>query len=128
MSSSTAAAPSPLPAYVYKILPEAPPEPLPSEYPLSELDRNDGFVHLSTAMQVPKTADLFFAEATSLWLLKLPLAGIAGATRWEGPKGGPFPHLYGNFGAREIEGVREFSRAEGGTWSAALERQGGWLV
>ena len=41
-----------LPKYVYKIIPTAPPEPLPAEYPLSELDQNDGFVHLSTAEQV----------------------------------------------------------------------------
>jgi len=38
---------------VYKIVPSAPPDPLPAEeYPLSELDRKDGFVHLSTAWQV----------------------------------------------------------------------------
>ena len=45
-------APSPLPTYVYKILPEAPPSPLPSPYPPSELDRKDGFIHLSSAEQV----------------------------------------------------------------------------
>ncbi|KAI1632990.1 hypothetical protein F4809DRAFT_625309, partial [Biscogniauxia mediterranea] len=46
------APPDPLPTYVYKIVPEAPPCPLPAEYPLSELDQKDGFVHLSTATQV----------------------------------------------------------------------------
>lgn len=45
-------APSTLPKYLYKIVPEAPPYPLPEEYPLSDLDRNDGFIHLSTAEQV----------------------------------------------------------------------------
>lgn len=50
--ASESIVPSPLPTYVYKILPSAPPTPLPSEYPLSELDRKDGFVHLSSATQV----------------------------------------------------------------------------
>lgn len=40
------------PRYLYKIVPTAPPEPLPQEYPLSELDQTDGFVHLSTDEQV----------------------------------------------------------------------------
>lgn len=38
--------------YVYKILPSAPQEPIPAEYPLSDLDQADGFVHLSTGGQV----------------------------------------------------------------------------
>ncbi|GKT91223.1 hypothetical protein Ct61P_09073 [Colletotrichum tofieldiae] len=45
-------APTEMPQYLYKIVPEAPPSPLPAEYPLSDLDRNDGFIHLSTADQV----------------------------------------------------------------------------
>ncbi|EMR65463.1 hypothetical protein UCREL1_7560 [Eutypa lata UCREL1] len=124
--ASESIVPSPLPTYVYKILPSAPPTPLPSEYPLSELDRKDGFVHLSSATQVPTTADLFFTNATSIWLLKLKLALFEKDTKWEGPRG--CAHLYGNFGAGEVESSREFSRAEGETWSAAFERQGGWLV
>jgi hypothetical protein len=44
--------PDPIPTYVYKIVPTAPPEPFPAENPLSELDQTDGFVHLSTAVQV----------------------------------------------------------------------------
>lgn len=43
---------SALPKFVYKIIPTAPAEPLPAEYPLSELDQTDGFVHMSTAEQV----------------------------------------------------------------------------
>lgn len=44
--------PNPLPKYVYKIIPTAPPSPIPSPYPLSALDEKDGFVHLSTSWQV----------------------------------------------------------------------------
>lgn len=40
------------PKYVYKIIPSPPEDPFPKEHPLSDLDRNDGFVHLSTSSQV----------------------------------------------------------------------------
>jgi uncharacterized protein (DUF952 family) len=43
--------PNPLPEYIYKITPTAPPDPIPEQYPLSALDQQDGFVHLSTAWQ-----------------------------------------------------------------------------
>lgn len=44
--------PEPRPTYLYKILSSHPIEPFPIVYPLSALDAKDGFVHLSTAMQV----------------------------------------------------------------------------
>lgn len=44
--------PDPLPVHIYKIIADAPPSPLPAEWPLSDLDRKDGFIHLSTAKQV----------------------------------------------------------------------------
>ncbi|KAI1485629.1 hypothetical protein F5X96DRAFT_659097 [Biscogniauxia mediterranea] len=132
------APPDPLPTYVYKIVPEAPPCPLPAEYPLSELDQKDGFVHLSTATQIPTTADLFFASSARLWVLKIRFAGnpkFRGlTTTWDVPG---CPHLYGNFGAADVEGApKEFVRAEGeeerGTkksWKEAIaEQEGGWLV
>lgn len=44
-----------LPKFIYKILPAAPQDPLPEQFPFSQLDANDGFVHLSTATQVNNT-------------------------------------------------------------------------
>ncbi|ENH62416.1 hypothetical protein FOC1_g10012649 [Fusarium oxysporum f. sp. cubense race 1] len=40
------------PRFIYKIVPSPPGDPFPKEHPLSELDQNDGFVHLSTSTQV----------------------------------------------------------------------------
>ena len=88
----------PLPAYIYKILPSAPPSPLPPVLPPSALDAQDGFIHLSTASQTPLTASLFFTAARTLWLLKVDTrrtleAGGGGVYRWvEGMPG--CPHLY----------------------------------
>lgn len=122
--------PSPLPDFVYKIIPTAPPSPLPSPYPLSDLDQQDGFVHLSAAWQVPITADLFFGNAQSLHLLKLRLANFdAASVKWDEVDGtNGCPHLYGNFGARDVVAVREFRRGgEGQSWKEVFEGDGGWL-
>lgn len=43
--------PNPLPKYIWKIL-DSDPSPLPEGLPLSDLDRGDGFIHLSTPEQV----------------------------------------------------------------------------
>lgn len=53
--SSASDPPSPLPEFVYKITTDPPPSPIPAEYPLSDLDAQDGFIHLSTAWQVNNT-------------------------------------------------------------------------
>ncbi|KAK0719742.1 hypothetical protein B0H67DRAFT_643057 [Lasiosphaeris hirsuta] len=120
--------PSPLPEYVYKITPTAPPEPIPEAYPLSDLDRQDGFVHLSAAWQVPVTGDLFFTSASSFHLIKLRLASLAPeSVKWDEVPGlNGCPHLYANFGARDVVSVKEVHRAEGQTWSEALKAEA-WL-
>ncbi|CAG9943448.1 hypothetical protein V2G26_008525 [Clonostachys chloroleuca] len=105
------------PRYLYKIVPTAPPEPLPQEYPLSELDQTDGFVHLSTDEQVPNTCDLFFTQTTQLWVLKLEFAPIKADIKWEGG----FPHLYANFGAKQVVSVNKFSRSEDQKWSENMK-------
>ncbi|KAL7623305.1 hypothetical protein AAE478_006986 [Parahypoxylon ruwenzoriense] len=118
--------PSPLPSFVYKIVPSAPPSPIPSEYPLSELDQKDGFVHLSTGTQIPITADLFFTEATSIWVLKIRFdPKFHSATTWE-IEG--CPHLYGNFGVDDVESVKEFSRLAGESWKESIKKDSNWLV
>ncbi|KAH6697022.1 hypothetical protein F5X68DRAFT_1509 [Plectosphaerella plurivora] len=127
--ATPAPAPSPLPQYLYKILPSAPPSPLPADYPLSDLDRNDGFIHFSTAAQVPITAGLFFTTASNLWLLKLPYAPLAeDDMRWEAASPGTsYPHLYGrNFGAKDVVEARGFERAEGQTWGDVFTSEA-WL-
>lgn len=147
---NTGPVPSPLPKHVYKIIPEAPPSPLPAEWPLSDLDRNDGFIHLSTAKQVkpkspppfalswrslngisnkiPITAGLFFAHTTKLWVLKLPFGPLESHVRWEVPDTDGCPHLHGrNFGAADVLDAKGFERSEGQTWGDAMDDGSGWL-
>ncbi|KAK4153620.1 hypothetical protein C8A00DRAFT_43503 [Chaetomidium leptoderma] len=121
--------PSPLPEFVYKIAPTAPPDPIPEQYPLSELDQQDGFVHLSVSWQIPITAGLFFKDTQSFYILKLRLANFdPSAVKWDEVDGtNGCPHLYGNFGVKDVVAVREFRRGEGQSWEEVLEGEKGWL-
>jgi hypothetical protein len=125
--------------YTYKILPSAPPDPLPHALPVSALDAEDGFLHTSPVALVRTTADRFFGDANQLWLLKINITAVradsegAGRVVWE-PRG--FVHLYGReagsfarLGAGVIDGVRAIERRNGQTWSDVLDAlEDGWLV
>lgn len=63
--------------------------------PGSPADRADGFVHLSTAGQLPETLARHFAEESGLLLLALDAGAIGAELAWEPSHGGAlFPHLY----------------------------------
>lgn len=59
-------------------------------------DERDGYVHLSTAGQLPGTLERYYAETPEVWLLALDPVALGAALRWEPSRGGMlFPHLYG---------------------------------
>lgn len=130
----------PKPTYIYKIVPYTapPPTPLPAALPVSELDQNSGFIHLSTAIQIPRTLKNFFANDPSAYLLRIPYDPIEKDIKWEDPKGeaggprageGIFPHLYNGFklGKDEVDSVQSLTRGEGG-WDEALQKAEEWLI
>ena len=120
--------PFPLPTYVYKILPEAPPSPLPDALPLSPLDAKDGFIHLSTAAQVPKTAGRFFSNKCTLWLLKIPLKQIEQHVKWEEGMSDCFAHVYDHgLGKSEVIDLKSFEKGKGEDWDAVMSKEQ-WLV
>lgn len=85
-----------LPRYIYKIIPSTTPvrEPLPERLPVSELDQNSGFIHLSMAHQVPNTLRLFFAQEPLVYVLRIEYARVCQDIQWESPDGkvcGPRP-------------------------------------
>ncbi|MFO1208087.1 MAG: DUF952 domain-containing protein [Amaricoccus sp.] len=68
-------------------------------------DRADGFVHLSTAAQVPGTLARRFAAERDLVLLAVD-AGAA-ELRWEPSRGGAlFPHLYRPLALADVRWTR----------------------
>lgn len=61
----------------------------------SPADRQDGFVHFSTAEQLPRTLDRHFRDEADLTLLACEAASLAPDLRWEPSRNGAlFPHLY----------------------------------
>ena len=68
---------------------------------LSEVDTKDGFIHLSTAVQLTATLSLFFKDSETVFLLQLDMEKIdinklifEEAYPNDGLRKGSFPHLY----------------------------------
>lgn len=85
------------PKFVYKLVPSSSPipEPLPETLPVSDLDQRSGFIHLSTALQVPNTLKHFFRDEPSVYVLRIDYERVEKDIRWEdpdakvcGPRGG----------------------------------------
>lgn len=128
------------PTYIYKLVPSsaAPPDPLPDRLPVSDLDQTSGFIHLSTARQIPKTLKFFFADHPKVYVLRIPYDPVEKNIKWEdskaevcGPRGGEgmFPHLYNEFklGKDEVESVQIWERGLDG-WDSALQAAEAWLA
>ena len=85
----------------------------------SSADNRDGFIHFSTAAQLPGTAAKHFAGLSDLMLVAVDGDALGGALKWEPSRGNElFPHLYAALPlsavlwarplADEIEGRRAF--------------------
>lgn len=61
------------------------------------VDLQDGYIHFSTAEQLPGTLAKHFAGQRDLLLVEVDAARLGDALRWEPSRGGAlFPHLYGD--------------------------------
>ncbi|WP_111537722.1 DUF952 domain-containing protein [Palleronia aestuarii] len=68
------------------------------------VDRSDGFVHFSTAEQLPETLSKHFAGATGLILLACEANDLGDDLKWEPSRGGAlFPHLYRALSMRDVQ-------------------------
>ncbi|MBT8472818.1 MAG: DUF952 domain-containing protein [Marinicaulis sp.] len=65
--------------------------------PTRDIDRRDGYIHLSTRAQVLKTAALHFARSDDLVALEINAETLGDELKFElAPKRGEkFPHYYG---------------------------------
>ncbi|KAL5341267.1 hypothetical protein BJX70DRAFT_395987 [Aspergillus crustosus] len=126
------------PSYLYKLIPSTDPvrEPLPERLPVSELDQKSGFVHLSTALQVPNTLKYFYKDESLVYVLRIPYERVAKDIRFEDPEGrvcgprpeeGLFPHLYNGLklGRDEVESIGVWTSEEG--WDKPLAAAKPWL-
>lgn len=61
----------------------------------TEKDKEDGFLHFSTAEQLPGTLEKWYAGANDLLLVAVEAEALGDALKWEPTRGGAlFPHLY----------------------------------
>jgi uncharacterized protein (DUF952 family) len=75
-------------------------------YEGSEVDRRDGFIHLSAAHQVRATAQKHFSGNTDLMLLSVSEEALGPSLKWEVSRGGDlFPHIYGSLSLGAISDV-----------------------
>lgn len=112
------------PKYLYKILDEAPPQPLPETLPATELDTNDGFIHLSTAEQTAITAKLFFSSHSELWILRLDPQALDGRIEYStDPNAGienGCAHVHDSkigLGQKNVVEILKAERAEDESWT-----------
>ncbi|RMJ25053.1 hypothetical protein PHISP_04072 [Aspergillus sp. HF37] len=128
------------PYYIYKLAPSTIPvrEPIPERLPVSELDQRSGFIHLSTAIQVPNTLKRFFKDEPIVYVLRIEYQNVEQDVRWETPEGnvcgprpdeGLFPHLYNGLklGRDEVESLGVWKN-EDDCWDKALRQARPWLL
>jgi uncharacterized protein (DUF952 family) len=99
-------------AFIYKVLSrsEWSDAERDGEFRGSEVDRRDGFIHLSAADQLEKTVSLWFADRDDLILAAIDDARLGDALKWEPSRGGAlFPHYYGSLPLDRITWVKPFS-------------------
>src|SRR5512141_983756 len=79
-------------------------------------DLRDGFIHFSTASQVPETARKHFFGQSALFLVEVEADALGDALRWERSRNDElFPHLYGELDLGAVTAVHQMhSRADGG--------------
>lgn len=84
-------------------------------YDGSEVDLADGFIHLSTAEQLPGTAEKHYAGRSDLMLLDVDLSALGDTVLWEPSRGGAlFPHIHGPLPTRAVTRARACSVSPSG--------------
>lgn len=76
----------------------------------SPADLADGFVHLSTAAQLPGTLERHFPGETGLVVLALDASRLGSDLAWEPSRGGAlFPHLHRRLRREDVAWSRPLS-------------------
>ena len=82
---------------------------------ITELDKADGFIHLSTATQLNATLTLYFGKEESVVLLQVEHAQIHDKLKFEAPappgnRTSKFPHYYGDLNIKAVSQVWQLKR------------------
>jgi uncharacterized protein (DUF952 family) len=94
-------------------------------YQGSQKDREDGFLHFSTAEQLEATLAKYYAGADDLLLVAVSPAALGAALKYEPSRGGElFPHLYGPLNYDAVAWVRPIGRDIDGKFVLRLDAHG----
>ncbi len=86
-------------------------------YPGSAKDRQDGFLHFSTAEQLMGTLTRHYADAHDLVLVAVDPAALGAALTYEPSRDGAlFPHLYGPLLLSAVRWVQKIARGADGNF------------
>lgn len=95
---------------IYKILPRAEwtAAQAAGRFEGSAVDRQDGYIHFSTAAQAKETARRYFANLAHLVVLEVEGDDLGPGLKWEPSRGGDlFPHLYGPLAVGDVRTVHD---------------------
>lgn len=107
---------------IFKIVPRAEWEAQSGDYHGSAHDKADGFLHFSTAAQLPETLRLYYADQGDLMLVAVDSATLGAALKWEHStsRGEDFPHLYGALSCDAMKWARPLLRKTDGSFDLPL--------
>lgn len=107
---------------IFKIVPRAEWEAQSGDYHGSARDRADGFLHFSTASQLPETLQLYYAGQDDLMLVAVDAEALGAALKWERSesRGEDFPHLYAPLSCDAMKWARPLLRKPDGTFDIPL--------
>jgi len=82
---------------------------------ITELDKKDGFIHLSTAAQLNATLALYFAKEKTVVLLQIDHSQTHDKLKFElpvtpGNRTSSFPHYYGDLNTNAISKIWNLGR------------------
>jgi uncharacterized protein (DUF952 family) len=97
---------------IFKIVPRTEWEAQSGDYHGSAHDKADGFLHFSTAAQLPDTLRLYYADADDLVLVAVDPAACGDALKWEHSpsRGEDFPHLYAALACDAMKWARPIAK------------------
>lgn len=102
---------------IYKIVPKTLWEEAQASGELkgAPVDLEDGFIHFSTAEQLPETAARHFAGQSDLLLVAVEADDLGEELKWEPSRGGAdFPHLYRSLSTAEAVWARPIPQGADG--------------
>jgi uncharacterized protein (DUF952 family) len=103
---------------IFKVVPRAEWEAASGDYEGSAHDRADGFLHFSTASQLPETLRLYYAGQDELMLVAVDAGACGDALKWErsDSRGEDFPHLYRSLSCDAMKWARPIAKSADGAF------------